>query len=45
MAGYEIKEGWHANIDATCIHYDPNIHKDPQKFNPSRFDVTTLLQI
>ncbi|PHU27067.1 hypothetical protein BC332_05399 [Capsicum chinense] len=31
-------KGWHANIDATCIHYDPTIYKHPMRFNPSRFD-------
>jgi cytochrome P450 len=36
--GFEIKKGWHVNIDSTCIHYDPTIHKDPFQFNPSRFD-------
>jgi len=39
VAGFEIKKGWHANIDATCIHYDPALYKDPMQFNPSRFDV------
>ncbi|KAL5754586.1 hypothetical protein ACOSP7_022806 [Xanthoceras sorbifolium] len=38
IEGYEIKKGWHVNIDATCIHYDPDLHKDPMQFNPSRFD-------
>ncbi|KAJ9564515.1 LOW QUALITY PROTEIN: hypothetical protein OSB04_000481 [Centaurea solstitialis] len=34
----EIKKGWHVNIDATHIHYDPEVYKDPLHFNPSRFD-------
>ncbi|XP_062143536.1 abscisic acid 8'-hydroxylase 1-like [Alnus glutinosa] len=38
IAGFEIKKGWHVNIDATCIHYDPDLFKDPMQFNPSRFD-------
>ncbi|KAK0602776.1 hypothetical protein LWI29_036818 [Acer saccharum] len=38
IEGYEIKKGWHVNIDATCIHYDPDLHPDPMQFNPSRFD-------
>lgn len=38
-AGHSIKKGWHVNVDATCIHYDPSIYKDPVQFNPSRFDV------
>ncbi|KAJ7944244.1 Cytochrome P450 family protein [Quillaja saponaria] len=38
IEGYEIKKGWHVNIDATCIHFDPELHKHPMKFNPSRFD-------
>ncbi|CAL1360889.1 unnamed protein product [Linum trigynum] len=36
--GIEIKKGWHVNIDATCIHYDPVLYKDPLQFNPSRFE-------
>ncbi|XP_031117516.1 abscisic acid 8'-hydroxylase 1-like [Ipomoea triloba] len=38
IEGFDIKKGWHVNIDATCIHYDPAIYKDPTHFNPSRFD-------
>lgn len=43
MAGFEIKKGWHANIDATCIHYNPTLYKDPMQFNPSRFDVLSSI--
>ncbi|XP_010029756.2 cytochrome P450 90A1 isoform X1 [Eucalyptus grandis] len=39
IEGHSIKKGWHVNVDATCIHYDPSIYKDPVQFNPSRFDV------
>ncbi|KAK9285006.1 hypothetical protein L1049_024188 [Liquidambar formosana] len=38
IEGNKIKKGWHVNIDATCIHYDPALYKDPLQFNPSRFD-------
>ncbi|XP_024183516.1 cytochrome P450 716B1 [Rosa chinensis] len=38
IEGFEIKKGWHVNIDATCIHNDPDLYPDPTKFNPSRFD-------
>ncbi|KAK9285209.1 hypothetical protein L1049_024397 [Liquidambar formosana] len=38
MAGKEIKKGWKVNVDATCIHLDPALYKDPMQFNPSRFD-------
>lgn len=38
IQGRNIKKGWHVNVDATCIHYDPSIYKDPIQFNPSRFD-------
>ncbi|KAI4327645.1 hypothetical protein L6164_020082 [Bauhinia variegata] len=38
IEGHEIKKGWHVNVDATCIHYDPDLYKDPLIFNPSRFD-------
>ncbi|EEF38073.1 Ent-kaurenoic acid oxidase, putative [Ricinus communis] len=36
--GFEIKKGWNVNVDATHIHYDPALYKDPLRFNPSRFD-------
>ncbi|KAH9663063.1 cytochrome P450 family 722 subfamily A polypeptide 1 [Citrus sinensis] len=36
--GFEIKKGWHVNIDAAYIHYDPALYKDPEQFNPSRFE-------
>ncbi|KAF8012639.1 hypothetical protein BT93_I0716 [Corymbia citriodora subsp. variegata] len=38
IEGHNIKKGWHVNVDATCIHYDPSTYKDPIQFNPSRFD-------
>ncbi|KAL3527135.1 hypothetical protein ACH5RR_011791 [Cinchona calisaya] len=38
IEGFQIKKGWHVNVDATCIHYDPELYKDPMLFNPSRFD-------
>ncbi|KAL6273984.1 hypothetical protein ACE6H2_024676 [Prunus campanulata] len=37
-ASFEIKKGWHVNIDATCIHNDPDLYAEPMQFNPSRFD-------
>ncbi|MFS8016542.1 putative beta-amyrin 11-oxidase [Helianthus anomalus] len=37
---FEIKKGWHVDIDATHIHYDPELYKNPLQFNPSRFDVS-----
>ncbi|KAI5418444.1 hypothetical protein KIW84_042902 [Lathyrus oleraceus] len=45
IEGYEIKKGWHVNIDATCIHYDSDLFKDPLKFNPQRFDVASSLSL
>ncbi|OMO56987.1 Cytochrome P450 [Corchorus capsularis] len=36
--GVKVKKGWMVNVDATCIHYDPDVYKDPTEFNPSRFD-------
>ncbi|WCJ43312.1 cytochrome P450 family 722 subfamily A polypeptide 1 [Euphorbia peplus] len=38
--GHKIKKGWTTNVDATCIHFDPTLYKDPLEFNPSRFDET-----
>ncbi|XP_002269279.3 abscisic acid 8'-hydroxylase 3 isoform X2 [Vitis vinifera] len=38
IEGFEIKKGWHLNIDATYIHFDHSLYKDPIQFNPSRFD-------
>ncbi|OMO56988.1 Cytochrome P450 [Corchorus capsularis] len=36
--GVQVKKGWFVNVDATCVHYDPDVYKDPTRFNPSRFD-------
>ncbi|XVF15803.1 hypothetical protein REPUB_Repub09cG0187800 [Reevesia pubescens] len=36
--GVEVKKGWFLNVDTTCIHYDPDVYKNPTRFNPSRFD-------
>ncbi|XP_038704164.1 abscisic acid 8'-hydroxylase 4 isoform X2 [Tripterygium wilfordii] len=38
IEGFKIKTGWNIDIDARSIHLDPMIYKDPNKFNPSRFD-------
>ncbi|KAF5736009.1 abscisic acid 8'-hydroxylase 3-like [Tripterygium wilfordii] len=38
IEGFEIKKGWRLNIDASYIHYDPELYKDPTQFNPLRFD-------
>ncbi|RZB60917.1 Cytochrome P450 716B1 isoform B [Glycine soja] len=43
IEGYDIKKGWHVNIDATHIHHDSDLYKDPLKFNPQRFDVIRFL--
>lgn len=43
IAGFEIKKGWHVNIDAAYIHYDPALYKDPEQFNPSRFEVSGFI--
>ncbi|XP_044469996.1 abscisic acid 8'-hydroxylase 1-like isoform X2 [Mangifera indica] len=40
IEGFNIKKGWHVNIDATFIHYDPTLYKNPEQFNPSRFEET-----
>lgn len=40
FAGYQIKKGWSVNLDVVSIHHDPNVFPDPEKFNPSRFDVS-----
>ena len=45
ITGYQIKKGWHVNIDATHIHYDSDLYKDPLKFNPQRFDVVSSLSL
>ncbi|XVE82575.1 hypothetical protein DITRI_Ditri16bG0016700 [Diplodiscus trichospermus] len=36
--GIDVKKGWFVNVDATCIHFDPDVYKDPTRFNPSRFE-------
>lgn len=41
--GYKIKKGWSVNLDVVSIHHDPQVFPDPEKFNPSRFDVSYFL--
>ncbi|PON54926.1 Cytochrome P450, E-class, group I [Parasponia andersonii] len=38
IEGFKIKKGWNVNIDAREVHLDPTLYKDPNKFNPSRFE-------
>lgn len=42
--GFTIKKGWNINVDAKSIHFDAMIFHDPNKFIPSRFDVSNSLQ-
>ncbi|XP_040998034.1 abscisic acid 8'-hydroxylase 3-like [Juglans microcarpa x Juglans regia] len=39
IGGYSIKKGWSINLDVVSIHHDPEVFPNPQKFDPSRFDV------
>lgn len=41
IAGYKIKKGWSINLDVVSIHHDPEVFPDPEKFDPSRFDVSS----
>lgn len=39
LLGYKIEKGWSVNLDVVSIHHDPEIFANPEKFDPSRFDV------
>lgn len=45
ITGYKIKKGWSVNLDVVSIHHDPEVFPNPQKFDPSRFDVTSSFPI
>ncbi|KAJ8541520.1 hypothetical protein K7X08_002336 [Anisodus acutangulus] len=38
IEGCKIKKGWSLNLDVVSIHRDPKIFRNPEKFDPSRFD-------
>lgn len=40
ILGYKIKKGWSINLDGVTIHQDPEFYPEPEKFNPSRWDVS-----
>lgn len=35
-------KGWSINLDVVSIHHDPEIFANPEKFDPSRFDVSSF---
>lgn len=35
-------KGWSINLDVVSIHHDPGIFANPEKFDPSRFDVSSF---
>ncbi|URE31062.1 Cytochrome P450 [Musa troglodytarum] len=38
--GHTIKRDWSVNLDVVSMHHDEDVFPDPEKFDPSRFDVS-----
>jgi ent-kaurenoic acid hydroxylase len=40
--GYVLPKGWKVLPLTSSIHHDPDLHPDPSRFNPERFNGVTL---
>lgn len=45
FAGYLIPKGWKVMPLFRNIHHNPEIFPEPEKFNPSRFEVNNFIKI
>ncbi|GBO25462.1 Cytochrome P450 2U1 [Araneus ventricosus] len=37
LSGYRIPKGANTLVNFYCVHNDPELYEEPEKFNPSRF--------
>ena len=43
LTGYIIPKGWKVQMWYRTVHMDPEVYPNPKEFNPSRWDVSRII--